>query len=84
MFPSKILLRLTGAGLNTLNLVPDDVLTHAVRLHQQAVDDDAWLYAYPAAIWWHETLGIPKTSDLSPETWIESTDLVRWLRDRTF
>lgn len=37
-------------------------------------------YAYPAASWWHEALEIPKTSEFSPETWIEGTDLVRWLR----
>lgn len=80
LFPSGIRLRLTGQDPKTLALVLNDVLTNAYRLHQQAVDDDAWLYAYPAAIWWHAALEIPKTCDLNPETWIEGTDLVRWLR----
>lgn len=84
LFASGVRISLGQADLYVLNLVLDEVLTNAYRLHQQAVDDEAWLYAYPAAIWWHRVLEIPKTIDISPETWVEGTDLVRWLRARTF
>lgn len=84
LLASGIRVALNEADLQVLNLVLDDVLANAHRLHQQAVDDEAWLYAYPSAIWWHQALAIPKTSDVSPDVWVEGTDLVRWLRDRTF
>lgn len=83
MFPSRIRVRLTNEDPRTLALVLDDVLTHADRLHQQAVEDEAWLYAYPAALWWHKALAIPQTCQFSPKTWVEATDLVRWLRTHT-
>lgn len=84
LFASGVRIGLDEADLQVLNLVLDEILTSAYRLHQQAVDDESWLYASGAAVWWHRELGIPKTGDFSPETWVEATELVRWLRDRTF
>lgn len=83
LFPSGVRVRLDPEDPHLLGLVLDDVLRNAAALHAQAADDDAWLYAYRAATWWHRELGVPWIGEHASANWIEATDLVRWLRERT-
>lgn len=73
-----LLWRLTAAEAARLL---DLVLSLTRALHERAVCDEQATAS--SASWWVLTeFGVPRAEDLDPSLWLESTDLVRWLRAR--